>query len=75
MCPRDVAKDIRRHIPDFKIDYNPDFRQAIADTWPESVDDSLAQKGGHWKPKYDLRMITDKMIAELGKIRESELIQ
>ncbi len=72
LCPSKVAEDIRRHIPDFEIDYVPDFRQDIAATWPESVDDSLARENDHWKPEYDLKKITDVMIAELKKKYEWE---
>ena len=68
LCPKEVAEDIKRHIPDFKISYQPDFRQAIAETWPESVDDSLARSHDHWKPIYDLTSITDTMIHEIRKM-------
>ncbi len=62
LCPKEVAEEIRKHIPDFKIEYSPDFRQAIAETWPESVDDDLARRHDHWKPEYDLAKITKTMI-------------
>ncbi|MBN2349380.1 MAG: NAD-dependent epimerase/dehydratase family protein [Bacteroidales bacterium] len=65
MCPKEVAKDIRRHIPNFKIQYEPDFRQEIAETWPESIDDSLARTNDDWKPEYDLTRITDIMLKEI----------
>jgi nucleoside-diphosphate-sugar epimerase len=69
LCPKEVAEDIRRHIPEFKINYKPDFRQAIAETWPESVDDSLARSHDHWKPTYDLKSITDTMMKEILKMQ------
>lgn len=72
LCPAEVALDIRRHIPDFKINYKPDFRQAIAETWPESVDDTLARRHDHWKPTWDLHQITDTMIYEIRKMIQSE---
>lgn len=65
LSPRQVAVDIRRHIPGFDITYHPDFRQAIAESWPKSIDDSELRSSIVWKPKYDLEKITDKMIAEL----------
>lgn len=67
LSPSDIATDIKRHIPDFDIDYTPDFRQDIADTWPESVDDSMARHHDDWEPKYKLKDITDSMIENIGK--------
>ena len=60
--PSELAKEIRRYYPDFKIDYHPDFRQQIADSWPESVDDSKAREDWDWKPKYDIAKMTVEMI-------------
>jgi len=67
VSPEDVASEIKKHIPDFKISYTPDFRQDIAMTWPESVDDSLARMHDDWKPLYDLKRITDIMLSEIRK--------
>jgi nucleoside-diphosphate-sugar epimerase len=67
MTPRQAAVDIRRHIPGFDITYNPDFRQTIAESWPNSIDDSELRTSIVWKPKYNLQQITDKMIAEIRK--------
>ena len=67
LSPRQVAVDIRRHIPGFDITYKPDFRQAIAESWPNSIDDTELRTSIVWKPKYDLQQITDKMIAEIRK--------
>ena len=67
VSPEDVAREIRKHIPDFKIDYAPDFRQDIAMTWPESVDDSLARMHDDWKPLYNLQQITEIMLSEIKK--------
>jgi nucleoside-diphosphate-sugar epimerase len=56
----ELAAEIRRHVPTFKVTYSPDSRQKIADSWPKSVDDSLARKDWGWKHDYDLpRMVTD----------------
>ncbi len=67
LSPNDVAADIRRHIPGFTLSSYPDFRQDIADSWPETVDDSLARRHDHWKPVYGLKEITDVMIEEIRK--------
>jgi nucleoside-diphosphate-sugar epimerase len=61
----ELAKEIKKHIPDFTCDFVPDFRQKIADSWPQSVDDSLARKEWGWKPKYNLASMTKDMIKEL----------
>lgn len=65
--PFEIAKSIQEHIPDFKMDYEPDFRQAIADSWPSSINDSEAQKDWAWKAKFDLEKTTKEM---LGNLRE-----
>lgn len=65
--PKQIAATIKKRIPEFKISYAPDFRQAIADSWPASIDDSVAQKDWGLKAKYDLEKMTDVM---LEKIRE-----
>ncbi len=68
----DIAESIRKHIPGFRVEYRPDFRQAIADTWPRSVDDSAARKEWGWKPDWDLDAMTADMLQKLGeKLRGS----
>jgi nucleoside-diphosphate-sugar epimerase len=62
----DLAREIKKHIPGFTCEFVPDFRQKIADSWPESVDDSLARKDWGWKPKYNLAAMTKDMIKELS---------
>ena len=62
-----LAAEIKKHIPDFKVDYKPDFRQAIADSWPQSIDDTPARKEWGWKPKYDLASMTTDMLEKLGQ--------
>ncbi|MDH7518097.1 MAG: L-threonine 3-dehydrogenase [Candidatus Thermoplasmatota archaeon] len=63
----ELASEIKKHIPDFKCDYKPDFRQAIADSWPKSIDDSAARKEWGWKPKYNLATMTEDMLKKLGE--------
>jgi len=63
--PKEIAAAIRWHLPEFKIDYAPDFRQQIADGWPQSIDDTIAQKDWGWKPSFDLERMTEDMLAHL----------
>jgi len=60
--PEELAKSIQKYIPEFQIDYQPDFRQAIADSWPSSIDDSSARNDWGWKNQYNLEQITENMI-------------
>jgi nucleoside-diphosphate-sugar epimerase len=62
-----LADEIKKHIPEFICDYKPDFRQAIADSWPQSIDDSIARKEWGWKPSYNLSSMTEDMLEKLGK--------
>jgi nucleoside-diphosphate-sugar epimerase len=63
--PNDIASEIKKHIPDFSIDYKPDYRQYIADSWPQSIDDSISRNDWGWNHEYDLEKITNDMIANL----------
>ncbi|MGB9778467.1 MAG: L-threonine 3-dehydrogenase [Candidatus Bathyarchaeales archaeon] len=63
----ELAAEIRKYIPDFKCEYKPDFRQKIADSWPKSIDDSVARREWGWNPKYDLASMTRDMIEKLTK--------
>ena len=65
ITPDQVYREIRKEIPGFTISYKPDFRQAIADTWPQSVDDSLASKDWGFKQNYDLEKMTGIMLKEI----------
>jgi nucleoside-diphosphate-sugar epimerase len=66
-CPTEIADEIRKRIPDFSISYEPDFRQAIADTWPKSIDDSVARADWGWQPAFDLRAMTSEILTKLPK--------
>ncbi|MBH2005185.1 MAG: NAD-dependent epimerase/dehydratase family protein [Sphingobacteriia bacterium] len=63
--PREIAASIQVHIPEFTINYKPDYRQNIADSWPQSIDDSTANKDWGWKPQYDLPKMTADMLENL----------
>jgi len=60
-----LAREIKKHIPEFTIDYKPDDRQKIADTWPRTIDDSAAQEEWGWEPRYDLSSMTQDMLEKL----------
>ena len=63
--PKEAAASIRKHIPDFEIKYEPDGRQKIAASWPESIDDHIAREDWGWRPKFDLEAMTQDMIVHL----------
>ncbi len=65
--PAQIADSIKKHIPNFSISYQPDFRQQIADSWPNSIDDTDARVDWHWKPQYDLEAMTADMLKNLRK--------
>ena len=63
--PTEIAAEIKKHIPEFTITYEPDFRQKIADSWPASIDDAEARKDWNWKHKFDLETMTTDMLEHL----------
>ena len=65
--PQEIFESIKNHIPEFSITYKPDFRQAIADSWPSSIDDSQARKDWNWKHNFDLEKMTKEMLLQLKK--------
>lgn len=65
--PEQIATELRRYYPDFKMSYAPDERQAYADSWPRSIDDSTARKDWGWKPEFDLKAMVDDMVLHLRK--------
>jgi nucleoside-diphosphate-sugar epimerase len=58
---------IKKHIPEFEITYKPDFRQAIADSWPKSIDDTAARQDWGWKHKFGLEEMTHEILTQLQK--------
>lgn len=72
--PEEIAASIRKELPGFTISYNPDFRQAIAESWPASIDDSEARNDWGWKPNFDLDAMTRDMLLNLTKMYSKEAI-
>ena len=64
--PEEIAAEIKKHIPGFTITYKPDFRQKIADSWPASIDDSIARKDWRWKHQFNLESMTKDMLEHLS---------
>lgn len=69
--PETIANEIKKHIPEFSITCKPDFRQPIADSWPQSIDDTAARNDWGWNPKYDLKAMTSDMLHQL-KLQRSK---
>jgi nucleoside-diphosphate-sugar epimerase len=65
--PKEIAESIKKYIPEFIIDYAPDYRQQIAASWPMSIDDSEARADWGWKHEFDLDKMTVDMLANLKK--------
>jgi len=65
--PADVVAEIRKHMPDFEIEYKPDFRQDIADSWPKTIDDNLAREDWGWQEEYSLSSMAEDMLANIAK--------
>lgn len=63
--PQEIALNIKKHIPDFEITYTPDFRQEIADSWPQIIDDTKARTDWGWNHKFDLSLITKEMLKNI----------
>ena len=64
--PKEIAAAIAEHIPEFAIRYQPDYRQAIADSWPQSIDDNVARNDWGWKEEFDLKGMTADMLGNLS---------
>jgi len=67
VSPKEIYMEIKKHIPDFRITYKEDFRQAIANSWPKSVEDTVARKDWGFDFKYDLEKMTVIMLEEIRK--------
>ena len=67
VTPKQMYQEIKSHIPEFKISYKPDFRQAIADSWPQSIDDQVAREDWSCHFDYDLKKMSEVMLREIGK--------
>lgn len=65
--PKEMALEIKKHIPEFSITYKPDFRQAIADSWPASINDTEAREHWGWKEHYNLERLCENMLSNLKK--------
>ncbi|MHA7128924.1 NAD-dependent epimerase/dehydratase family protein [Algoriphagus namhaensis] len=63
--PEDIYQSILKHVPDFKIEYKPDFRQSIADSWPDSIDDQCARQDWGWNPDFGLEEMTKDILENL----------
>jgi len=65
--PEEIAASIRKFIPGFKITYKPDYRQQIAASWPNYIDDTIARNDWGWKPSYDLDKMTEDMLKNISQ--------
>ena len=72
---QELADEIKKHIPEFRIDYQIDFRQKIVDTWPESLDDSLAKKDWNYCPKFNIEELTKEMLSLVGNQVKSHAVE
>ena len=65
--PADIAESIQKHIPEFRIQYAPDYRQKIAESWPKSIDDTVARRDWGWNEAYNLDKMTEDMLRNLNE--------
>jgi len=65
--PKEISKEIKNHIPEFITSFEPDYRQTIAESWPQSIDDSIAKQDWNWKPAYNLTNMTSDMLVNMKK--------
>lgn len=67
--PAMLSNEIKKHLPGFEISYDIDHRQKIAESWPQSIDDTVAREQWNWKPTYDLSKLVSNMLENLGSIK------
>lgn len=75
VTPAEIHAEIAKHIPDFKINYSPDFRQTIAETWPQSIDDSISTRDWGCAYGYDLESMTEIMLEEISRKMNLEILR
>jgi nucleoside-diphosphate-sugar epimerase len=63
--PKEIAAEIKKHIPEFEITYKEDYRQSIANSWPQSIDDAVARKDWGWKEEYNLSSMVKDMLQNI----------
>ena len=68
--PKEISQEIKKHIPGFRTTYKPDYRQTIAESWPQSIDDTIANKDWGWKPAFDLSKMTKEMLKNMRKVKK-----
>ncbi|MDO6744371.1 NAD-dependent epimerase/dehydratase family protein [Tenacibaculum soleae] len=71
--PKEIATEIKKYVAEFEISYKPDFRQAIADSWPQIIDDSHARNDWGWQHKFDLASMTNDIITNLKTLKKEQL--
>lgn len=71
--PKEISEEIKTHFPNFKISYLPDYRQAIADSWPQSINDTSAKNDWSWEPKFSLQKMTTDMLFHLNISKKKEI--
>jgi nucleoside-diphosphate-sugar epimerase len=64
--PEEIALAIKKHLPNFEIEYHPDFRQKIAESWPNSIDDSAAKRDWGWQHQYDMESMVTIMLENVA---------
>jgi nucleoside-diphosphate-sugar epimerase len=72
--PREIAAEISKHLPRFTVQYRPDFRQQIADSWPQNIDDTTARFDWGWQPEYDLAGMTKDILTNLKRLKKAALV-
>ncbi|MEM1803572.1 MAG: NAD-dependent epimerase, partial [Desulfurococcaceae archaeon] len=65
--PKQLEEEIRKYVPEFKVVYQPDFRQKIADSWPRTIDDSVAREEWGWKPEWTFEAMVKDMLIKVAK--------